>query len=244
MGLSHSPKIATNGLTLCLDAANPKSYSGSGSTWFDVSGNGNHMTLYNNPTYSGGNLFFDGNNQYGRIASLDLSGTNAVTVQYIMKAASYPSSGLPYDIHELSTDYNSVTTGFVASFNNTSAGQNYQVGIGTKGDVGVNWAVYNKTLLNGLNWVSICFIHDKSQASTENLIYYNGAAATPIINPATGYTSNNTNNFGNLPFYLASRGGTTYFAPMNVSSLLLYNRALSVEEIDQNYNAHRGRYNI
>ena len=44
MGLSHSPKIVTNGLVLCLDAANPKSYPGSGTAWTDLSGNARNAT--------------------------------------------------------------------------------------------------------------------------------------------------------------------------------------------------------
>ena len=38
MGINYSPKIVTDGLVLCLDAANPLSYPGSGSTWNDLSG--------------------------------------------------------------------------------------------------------------------------------------------------------------------------------------------------------------
>lgn len=45
MGLVHSPSIVTNGLIVCLDAANARSYSGSGSTWADLSGNGNDSTI-------------------------------------------------------------------------------------------------------------------------------------------------------------------------------------------------------
>lgn len=45
MGLGHSPRIVTSGLALCLDAANIKSYPGSGTTWYDVSGNGRHGTI-------------------------------------------------------------------------------------------------------------------------------------------------------------------------------------------------------
>jgi hypothetical protein len=45
MGLSHSPSLVLPGLTLCLDAANPKSYPGSGTTWTDLSGNGNNFTI-------------------------------------------------------------------------------------------------------------------------------------------------------------------------------------------------------
>ena len=52
MALAHSPKIVTDGLVLCLDAANPKSYPGSGTTWTDLSGNGNNGTLVNGASYN------------------------------------------------------------------------------------------------------------------------------------------------------------------------------------------------
>lgn len=45
MAIAYNPKIITDGLVLCLDAANPKSYPGSGTTWFDLSGNGNNFTI-------------------------------------------------------------------------------------------------------------------------------------------------------------------------------------------------------
>jgi hypothetical protein len=67
MALSHSPSIVTDGLVLCLDAGNPKSYPGSGTTWTDLSGNGNNGTLVNGVGYSGdnlGSLSFDGVNDY------------------------------------------------------------------------------------------------------------------------------------------------------------------------------------
>ena len=67
MGLAHSPSLVMNGLTLCLDAGNTKSYPGSGTTWTDLSGKGNTGTLVNTPTYSGvngGTLSFNGSSQY------------------------------------------------------------------------------------------------------------------------------------------------------------------------------------
>ena len=45
MGFYRGPNIVTNGLVLALDAANPKSYPGSGTTWYDISGNNKHFTL-------------------------------------------------------------------------------------------------------------------------------------------------------------------------------------------------------
>jgi hypothetical protein len=67
MALSHSPSIVTNSLVLCLDAANPKSYPGSGTTWTDLSGLGNNGTLVNGVGYTSvnrGSLVFDGVNDY------------------------------------------------------------------------------------------------------------------------------------------------------------------------------------
>jgi len=54
MALAHSPRIVTDGLVLCLDAGNAKSYPGSGTTWTDLSGNGNNGTLVNGVGYNGG----------------------------------------------------------------------------------------------------------------------------------------------------------------------------------------------
>jgi uncharacterized delta-60 repeat protein len=72
MGISYNPRIVTDGLVLALDAANPKSYPGSGTTWTDLSGNGNTGTLTNGPTYSsanGGSIAFDGVDDYSALTS-------------------------------------------------------------------------------------------------------------------------------------------------------------------------------
>ena len=55
MSLAHSPRIITDGLVLCLDAGNTKSYPGSGTTWTDLSGQGNNGTLVNGVGYNGSN---------------------------------------------------------------------------------------------------------------------------------------------------------------------------------------------
>jgi hypothetical protein len=70
--------IVSSGLTVYLDAADISSYPRSGSTWFDISGNSNHLTLFNSPTFStnnGGVIQFNGSNHYGRIANLNYSTT-------------------------------------------------------------------------------------------------------------------------------------------------------------------------
>ena len=52
MSAYSGPEISNDGLVLCLDAANFKSYPGTGTTWTDLSGLGNNGTLTNGPTYS------------------------------------------------------------------------------------------------------------------------------------------------------------------------------------------------
>ena len=66
------PKIVTNGLVLCLDAADRNSYPGSGASWLDLSGNGYNGTLTNGPTFSSDNagvFSFDGSNDYIQLLS-------------------------------------------------------------------------------------------------------------------------------------------------------------------------------
>ena len=82
MSLSHLPKIVTNGLVLCLDASDIKSYPKSGTTWFDRSGNGNNGTLVNGVGYSSGNggvLAFDGVDDYVEIIIWHNHGSNRDT---------------------------------------------------------------------------------------------------------------------------------------------------------------------
>jgi len=76
MAFNNGPRITTNGLVLCLDASDRNSYPGTGTTWYDVSGNGYNATLTNGPTWSStGYFIFDGSNDYADI-SLNLRNSN------------------------------------------------------------------------------------------------------------------------------------------------------------------------
>ena len=89
MALAHSPRLVTDGLVLCLDAGNTKSYSGSGTTWTDLGGNNNHGTLVNGVGYNssnGGSLTFDGADDY-----VDLSTTYSLSAPWTLSAWIYPT---------------------------------------------------------------------------------------------------------------------------------------------------------
>jgi hypothetical protein len=87
----QAPAIVTGSLKLYLDAANPSSYPGSGSVWTDLSGNNNHATLINNPTFNignGGSIYANGNNQYA-ISSYAGSATDSYTYSVWFKNDNY-----------------------------------------------------------------------------------------------------------------------------------------------------------
>ena len=87
MGIAYNPRTITDGLVLCLDAANTKSYPGSGTTWTDLSGNGNHHTITESPPYNSANLgrfTLDGSTQgFTKTSAINgTSSSNTVVIWY------------------------------------------------------------------------------------------------------------------------------------------------------------------
>ena len=96
MGINYNPRTVTDGLVLALDAGNAKSYPGSGTTWSDLSGNGNTGTFTNGPGYSGAAIQFDGTGDYldvGYTSDLDLS-SGDFTIEFFTYVNSYDTSGV------------------------------------------------------------------------------------------------------------------------------------------------------
>ena len=93
MAFNYSPNIITDGLVLYLDAANTKSYPGSGTTWRDLSKSQLNGTLTNGPTFNsanGGSIVFDGTNDYvdniGDLSSFSfIQNTNIFSVSFWFK---------------------------------------------------------------------------------------------------------------------------------------------------------------
>jgi hypothetical protein len=59
MGIAYNSRVVVEGLVLALDAGNSKSYPGSGTTWTDLSGQGNNGTI-TGAVYTNGSFDFDG----------------------------------------------------------------------------------------------------------------------------------------------------------------------------------------
>jgi len=130
MSLGHSPSIVLPGLVLCLDAANTKSYPGSGTTWTDLSGNGNNGTLVNGVGYSGdnlGSLSFDGSNDYVQFSTVSVQtvcfwGRMDADIPNLAGLVCTSATGdgalrtSPAGTFRTSTDANDFHNGFVSSF--------------------------------------------------------------------------------------------------------------------------------
>jgi hypothetical protein len=249
MAVRYNTSVIRDGLILYLDAANPKSYPGTGTTWFDLSNSKNNVTLYNGVTFDSSrkSFTFDGINDYAKTNGVvEVSGTNKVTVMYFLRVKAYPTPGINFSIlHELGTNFNSIINCFIGSYADNSISQDYQIFASLRGNAGYNIAIYDKTLLNDLDWHNICFIHDTSQTSKENLIYTEGTIQKENFNPISGFDSNNTQNFASgQSLYFASRAGTQGFSNVEIAAILVYNRTLTAQEINNNFTAMRGRYDI
>ena len=223
MGLTHSPKIVTNGLVLALDAANNKSYPGSGTTWTDLSGNGNNGTLTNGPTFSavnGGCIVFDGVDDYVNVSDASTLNSNTQTINIWYNATTLPGRSAT-----IICKHNTVnsTNGY-----NIFAGNSAQIkpstgstDIGTGGGVVSTW--YFLTLTFTINSSATFYINAVNNASA-------------AIGNFT--MSSNSLRIGRSPdsFWSVFTGKIAY--------VNIYNRILSQTEILQSYNSTKSRFGL
>jgi hypothetical protein len=230
MALSHSPSIITQNLVLCLDAANPKSYPGSGTTWNDLSGNGNNGTLRNSPSYSADNLgkiVFDAVNDdinCGNDSSINF-GTGDFTVSVWFRRFSNATTNLRLLSKAAGSDTaDAANAGFCFFGNNT----NVSFGVNpTAARTIINAASYSVN-----EWVNVVGLLERgvSMRTYKNAVQV--ATATAPVGSVSGTTS----------LFLGSNVGANLFWAGEISNVSLYNRALTAQEIQQNFNATKSRY--
>ena len=230
---ANGPKIVTDGLVLCLDAANSKSYPGTGTAWNDLSGNGNNGTFGSGtaaPTFSsgnGGSLVFDGSNDYGDAGSITPN-IGDFTVGFIYQLTGAGGRGGLFERRSL------------LPFNGFSLGQ---------GGAG-NWATTVSGTSNFNNSVSVYFTYpslntwyyDVAVYSSGNTLtnYRNGT----FVSSSTGVSQGNLSTQGTRTNFLIANRDNATSLPCKVALVNCYNRALTPQEIQQNYNALKGRYGL
>ena len=222
MGIAYNPRTITDGLVLCLDAANPKSYPGSGTTWTNLSGSGNNGTLTNGPTYSsanGGSIVFDGVNDYVSISNASSLQVDNFTLEAWVYPINNSESG-----HIIRKEGSYILSHY------WSAGSKMGVWVQRTG----GWESTHADITVPLNqWAHIVGTYDNSNVR----IYYNAnQVASTSKSGAIRVTTNS----------VLVNGAVSNSLPQNYNSSIvkIYNRALSAAEVSQNYNALRGRFGI
>jgi hypothetical protein len=220
--------IITSGLVLNLDAGNPSSYPGSGTSWFDLSGNGNNGTLNNGPTFTGsfgGSIVFDGTNDQVDVSSANLPiqfGTSPFAIELWVRATN-----------------SSKRQGLVCASGGTGNGpifaiESNTVGVGIYGSANVVNTGAGSIAAN--TWYHIVLTR-ASTSSNSTYIYINSVLnGTGTL--STNFSSTNSVGIGYTP-------NTAEYTVGNIAAVRIYkNKYLSDSEVLQNYNAVKSRFGL
>jgi len=224
MSVFDGPNAITNGLVLHLDASNPRSYPGNGTTIFDMSGNGNNGTLTNMNvpacyvrTYGGRALDFDGVNDQVNLGSSVVLDTRSFTISFWAAQTGGASATMPIGNRNTTNSYvwfrsaNYLRIAFPVGTAEFTSVTSF-----------VGWSHYvltGKTSSSGLSSINLSV---------------NSIPQSPINVLDSTFT---VNTLG------AGYSGAFWFLGQ-IDDARIYNRALSLAEIRQNYNATRGRFGV
>ena len=235
--LTHSPRIITDGLVLCLDAANKQSYPGSGTVWTDLAGS-NNGALTNGPTFNSanaGSIVFDGVDDYfttGTTPNELLGNPNFTISMWVKRLANEETNtgiwGFGGDITNQGINswwYNNANEITIDTWGQATftTGVTYPLN---------EWVFVTWQKIAGLMTRANCILW-------RNLVSYTGNQLTILR------AENVAPNINNSGFSFA-RISPTYNVPVNfaISNTVIYNRILTPAEILQNYNATKSRYNL
>lgn len=255
MSFHHSPRIVTDGLVLYLDAANPKSYPGSGTDWVNIADTSMTGSI-TSATYSSNNLGifnFDEVNDYVAISSGSESlniGTNHTWVWW-MKKSDTIGNGYQY-IYSHNTfatanscviffAENSVGGGNVSklywTYNDTFAGGN--------GDVAVYTSQEVTSSIADDQWHMVTLVKSGWSYADHVLYVDNNIKFTSMVNDGNGSTITKCNPTGPLNLFRRTDANTARYWEGNIATFMMYkDKALTEQEVLQNYNALRGRFGI
>lgn len=252
------PNIVKNGLVLWLDAANTKSYPGSGTTWTDMSGNNRNFTLVNGPTYNsanGGSIVFDGTND---IATLNIASDNPMKIQnFIFANHTYEvwfnlSTLTPSLVDNTETiqalitwpgNHNGIFIFRSSPTSSVSLLTNYLYNSTTTNLFTVTTDVTNILRPNAWFCVHDIINYSATQSSAYingNNLYVTGSVPTSSMTSAQG----NPPNVINIGGARISSGYHWLLQNGRIACVRLYNRALSQAEVQQNYNATKVRFGL
>ena len=252
MSINYNPLIVTDGLVLCLDAANQRSYPKSGTTWSDLKGSNNgtltNMDAANFSQDDKGSLTFDGTNEDVDVSIQNIAGFEfgSISIWFNLDTSNTTNElfyyGIPSDVNKRLDISVGQATGTLSDEScyfglvdgaNFSSGKKY-LAVVRKGH----------TFYQDSKWHNIVCTVDSAGCS----IFMDGVKQSLTFlfsssSSATGFT--NIDNATSAR--IGARNIDAYdnnYSSGKISNVSIYNRALSASEVLQNYNATRGRYGI
>lgn len=227
MAYRNGPKIITDGLVLCLDAAISKSYPGSGTTWYDLSGNGHHGTLQGNTAFSSdnrGGLFCDGSGDY-----ITLGTKNFITTDFSVLMWIKPTTATK-ELFLFSFGYIDATAGLF--FRNLNS-------------------PYDLTAIFRVN--NSNSIQQRTNTQLENGKFYqvgwtrDGSTNNLYVNGESKKTFSDSTQLVSCIYdigWATTRNKTTAYHQGYIYNTMIYDKGLSSDEVTQNFNATRGRFGV
>jgi hypothetical protein len=215
--------VVTGNLSMYLDAGVTSSYPGTGTAWTDLSGNNRNGTLTNGPTYSsadGGSIVFDGTNDFVQCTG-SITATAATFVSWIRRNGTQGS----YD-------------GILFSRGSNVTGMQFQ----SSNQLSYMW----NGAVNTYTWQSGLIVPDLTWCMVAVSVISTSATAylcqSGGITSAINTVSHTSTTLDDIKIGQEDFGGR--FFTGNIATAMIYDRALSADEISQNFNALRGRYGL
>jgi hypothetical protein len=224
--VTTSANIVSSGLVFYVDAVSTSSYSGSGTTWYDLSTNALNLTVGSGtfPTFSTNSFVFSSQHLQNSTSASSANITNNLTIEAWINMASWVQYG---SIICFGTDSGEQWSLNSSSTNGLSFGSNWPA----------NWLLVSPSSAVNINtWYCI---HLTYSSNTVNW-YINGSLNSTVslgVNPLTTVSEAFISVGANIP------GGDEYFNG-KIGNIKLYNRVLTTTEMSQNFTAHRSTYGI
>jgi hypothetical protein len=232
MATNGGPNIIEDGLVFAVDAANKKSYPGSGTTWTDLAGS-NNGTLTNGPTFDSGNggvIDFDGSDDRTDFSTNVFNGLSntGITIEAWINPDNVSSQALIAGVWAQTAGNDQVSLFIINSktFIAVADGSTAESGAGPG----------SNSLLVG-EWQHVVGTW-KTDRTYET--FNNGVSQGTGTQTGNGYNSSST---GTFRVGAQVQGSSRYFNG-KIANVKIYNRALSSSEVTQNYNALKSRFGL
>jgi len=215
----------TENLQFYVDAGLPESYSGTGTTWYDISGNSRNLTM-DSLSYSsnnGGYIIFDGSHTADSVATYSINFSNGFTVESVAKFSGSGYEGLFAFNNQMTSDYINIQA---------------QNGANVRWEIESGQSFTSTDTLSSNTWYHFTCVYegDSNNTSGTARIYINGVE----------------NNTASLNGYRAGQSQTSNFVlglwdgnlTGNIALSRMYNKVLTPTEVLYNFNATRSRYGL